>query len=75
MPTNRPTKGHAVAQPTTADQPKALKPALNSKPGEPITETAVRELYEETGLTAKPNYLRSPTSSTKPGELKLQTAS
>ena len=84
-----------MAQRTTDDQPKALKPALESmtllvaavivhdkatnrvvllqrsqnakfaqgmwdlpvgksEPGEPITETAVRELYEETGLTVKP---------------------
>ncbi|GAA4942171.1 hypothetical protein GCM10023238_04990 [Streptomyces heliomycini] len=26
-------------------------PVGKSEPGEPITETAVRELYEETGLT------------------------
>ncbi|MDQ0986986.1 NUDIX domain-containing protein [Streptomyces sp. V2I9] len=83
----------------TGDQPKALKPALESmtllvaavivhdkatnrvvllkrsenakfaqgrwdlpvgksEPGEPITETAVRELYEETGLTVKPESLK-----------------
>jgi 8-oxo-dGTP pyrophosphatase MutT (NUDIX family) len=88
-----------VAQPTTDDQTKALKPALESmtllvaavivhdqatgrvvllqrshnakfaqsmwdlpvgksEPGEPITETAVRELYEETGLTVKPESLK-----------------
>ncbi|MEU4797470.1 NUDIX domain-containing protein [Streptomyces sp. NPDC023327] len=29
-----------------------------SDPGEPITETAVRELYEETGLTVKPESLK-----------------
>ncbi|GAA1170578.1 hypothetical protein GCM10009654_29740 [Streptomyces hebeiensis] len=29
-----------------------------SEPGEPITETAVRELYEETGLTVKPESLK-----------------
>jgi 8-oxo-dGTP pyrophosphatase MutT (NUDIX family) len=29
-------------------------PVGKSEPGEPITETAVRELYEETGLTVKP---------------------
>lgn len=29
-------------------------PVGKSEPGEPITETAVRELYEETGLTAGP---------------------
>ncbi|CAL9422042.1 NUDIX domain-containing protein [Streptomyces sp. enrichment culture] len=87
-----------MAQPTTDDEPKALKPALESmtllvaavivhdkvtnrvvllqrgdqakfakglwdlpvgksEPGEPITETAVRELYEETGLTVKPEAL------------------
>ncbi|MFH8492391.1 NUDIX domain-containing protein [Streptomyces longisporoflavus] len=92
-------KGRTVAQPTTADQPKALKPALEamtllvaavivhdpatnrvvllqrsenakfargmwdlpvgkSEPGEPITETAVRELYEETGLTVKAESLK-----------------
>src|SRR5690606_23200700 len=86
MPTNRADEGTPVAQPTTDDQPKALKPALESMtllvaavivhdkaanrvvllqrsdqakfakgkwdlpvgksdPGEPITETAVRELY------------------------------
>ncbi|MFG3025188.1 NUDIX domain-containing protein [Streptomyces sp. NPDC048254] len=88
-----------MAQRTTDDQPKALKPALESmtllvaavivhdkatnrvvllqrsqnakfaqgmwdlpvgksEPGEPITDTAVRELYEETGLTVKPEALR-----------------
>ncbi|QCX79878.1 Phosphatase NudJ [Streptomyces sp. YIM 121038] len=88
-----------MAEPTTDDQPKALKPALESmtllvaavivhdqaanrvvllqrsenakfaqgmwdlpvgksEPGEPITETAVRELYEETGLTVKPESLK-----------------
>ncbi|MGI5337510.1 NUDIX domain-containing protein [Streptomyces sp. CA-181903] len=88
-----------VAQPTTGDQPKTLKPALESmtllvaavivhdkttnrvvllqrsenakfaqgmwdlpvgksEPGEPITETAVRELYEETGLIVKPECLK-----------------
>ena len=88
-----------MAQRTTDDQPKALKPALESmtllvadvivhdqatnrvvllqrsqnakfaqgmrdlpvgksEPGEPITETAVRELYEETGLTVKPESLK-----------------
>ncbi|WP_264483065.1 NUDIX domain-containing protein [Streptomyces pinistramenti] len=29
-------------------------PVGKSEPGEPITETAVRELYEDTGLTVKP---------------------
>ncbi|MDQ0933382.1 hypothetical protein QFZ49_003322 [Streptomyces turgidiscabies] len=45
-----------MAQSKTDDQPEPLKPALQSKsePGEPITETAMRELYEETGLTVKP---------------------
>ncbi|MEU1147341.1 NUDIX domain-containing protein [Streptomyces sp. NPDC005863] len=33
-------------------------PAGKSEPGEPITETAVRELYEETGLTVKPESLK-----------------
>ncbi|GAB2618588.1 hypothetical protein GCM10027168_58630 [Streptomyces capparidis] len=33
-------------------------PVGKSEPGEPITETAVRELYEETGLTVKPGSLR-----------------
>ncbi|MEU6323234.1 NUDIX domain-containing protein [Streptomyces sp. NPDC047009] len=88
-----------MAQPTTDDQPKALKPAHQSmtllvaavivhdqttgrvvllqrshnakfaqgmwdlpvgksEPGEPITETAVRELYEETSLTVKPESLK-----------------
>ncbi|MFD4482121.1 NUDIX domain-containing protein [Streptomyces sp. NPDC058471] len=92
-------KGRTVAQPTTDDQPEALKPALESmtllvaavivhdqatnrvvllqrsenakfaqgmwdlpvgksEPGEPITETAVRELYEETGLTVQPESLK-----------------
>lgn len=88
-----------VVQQTTDDQPKGLKPALESmtllvaavivhdkaanrvvllqrsenakfaqgmwdlpvgksEPGEPITETAVRELYEETGLAVKPESLK-----------------
>ncbi|MEW2182508.1 NUDIX domain-containing protein [Streptomyces cellulosae] len=88
-----------MAQPPTDDQPKTLKPALESmtllvaavivhdkatnrvvllqrsdqakfakgmwdlpvgksEPGEPITATAVRELYEETGLTVKPEALK-----------------
>ncbi|MEU5111457.1 NUDIX domain-containing protein [Streptomyces longwoodensis] len=99
MPTNPADEGTPVAQPTTDDEPKALKPALESmtllvaavivhdkaskrvvllqrsdqakfaqgmwdlpigksEPGEPITETAVRELYEETGLTVKPEALK-----------------
>ncbi|WP_030823167.1 NUDIX domain-containing protein [Streptomyces hygroscopicus] len=33
-------------------------PVGKSEPGEPITETAVRELYEETGLTVKPESLK-----------------
>lgn len=33
-------------------------PVGKSDPGEPITETAVRELQEETGLTVKPESLR-----------------
>ncbi|GAA3780610.1 hypothetical protein GCM10022206_19500 [Streptomyces chiangmaiensis] len=33
-------------------------PDGKSEPGEPITETAVRELYEETGLTVKPEFLK-----------------
>ncbi|MFB6554704.1 NUDIX domain-containing protein [Streptomyces sp. NPDC056405] len=33
-------------------------PVGKSDPGEPITETAVRELYEETGLTVKPESLK-----------------
>ncbi|MEU1306806.1 NUDIX domain-containing protein [Streptomyces shenzhenensis] len=33
-------------------------PVGKSEPGEPITETAVRELYEETGLTVKPASLK-----------------
>ncbi|MDX3054226.1 NUDIX domain-containing protein [Streptomyces sp. NE06-03E] len=98
MPNNSPDEGNPVAQ-QTDDQPKALKPALESmtllvaavivhdkatnrvvllqrsenakfaqgfwdlpvgknEPGEPITETAVRELYEETGLTVKPESLK-----------------
>ncbi|MFE5597491.1 NUDIX domain-containing protein [Streptomyces sp. NPDC056549] len=32
-------------------------PAGKNEPGEPITETAVRELYEETGLTVAPESL------------------
>ncbi|MFD8611576.1 NUDIX domain-containing protein [Streptomyces sp. NPDC059631] len=33
-------------------------PVGKSEPGEPITETAVRELYEETGLMVKPESLK-----------------
>ncbi|MFD4175930.1 NUDIX domain-containing protein [Streptomyces anulatus] len=33
-------------------------PVGKSDPGEPITETAVRELYEETGLIVKPESLK-----------------
>ncbi|MFG2634471.1 NUDIX domain-containing protein [Streptomyces sp. NPDC048362] len=99
MPTNPADEGTPVAQPTTDEQAKALKPALESmtllvaavivhdeatnrvvllqrsdqakfakgmwdlpvgksEPGEPITATAVRELYEETGLTVKPEALK-----------------
>ncbi len=88
-----------MAQPQTDEEPRALKPALESmtllvaavivhdkatnrvvllqrgpnakfargkwdlpvgksEPGEPITETAVRELREETGLVVKPESLR-----------------
>lgn len=32
-------------------------PVGKSEPGEPITATAARELYEETGLTVKPESL------------------
>ncbi|MEU3322055.1 NUDIX domain-containing protein [Streptomyces sp. NPDC006785] len=99
MPDKPPDEGMTVVQPNTDDQPKALKPALESmtllvaavivhdqatnrvvllqrsenakfaqgmwdlpvgksEPGEPITATAVRELYEETGLTVKPEALK-----------------
>ncbi|MFI5726895.1 NUDIX domain-containing protein [Streptomyces cyaneofuscatus] len=98
MPNNPPDEGNTVTQ-QTDDQPKALKPALESmtllvaavivhnkaanrvvliqrsenakfaqgmwdlpdgksEPGEPITETAVRKLYEGTGLTVKPESLK-----------------
>ncbi|MGV9567718.1 NUDIX domain-containing protein [Streptomyces sp. NPDC003480] len=33
-------------------------PVGKSEPGEPITDTAVRELYEETGMTVKPESLK-----------------
>ncbi|WP_016909589.1 NUDIX domain-containing protein [Streptomyces xiaopingdaonensis] len=33
-------------------------PGGKNDPGEPITDTAVRELYEETGLTVQPGALR-----------------
>ncbi|MFJ4854397.1 NUDIX domain-containing protein [Streptomyces sp. NPDC088730] len=33
-------------------------PVGKNEPGEPITETAVRELYEETGLTVKSESLK-----------------
>jgi 8-oxo-dGTP pyrophosphatase MutT (NUDIX family) len=33
-------------------------PVGKSEPGEPITQTAARELYEETGLTVKPEALK-----------------
>jgi 8-oxo-dGTP pyrophosphatase MutT (NUDIX family) len=33
-------------------------PVGKNEPGEPITETGVRELYEETGLTVKPESLK-----------------
>ena len=99
MLNNPANEGTTVAQPTTDEQPKTLKPALESmtllvaavivhdtaanrvvllqrsqnskfaqgmwdlpvgksEPGEPITETAVRELYEETGLTVRPESLK-----------------
>ncbi|MFE7840912.1 NUDIX domain-containing protein [Streptomyces sp. NPDC057474] len=32
-------------------------PVGKNEPGEPVTETAVRELYEETGLTVQPEAL------------------
>lgn len=32
-------------------------PVGKSDPGEPVTDTAVRELYEETGITVKPEQL------------------
>ncbi|MBW8092320.1 NUDIX domain-containing protein [Streptomyces hygroscopicus subsp. hygroscopicus] len=46
-----------------SDQAKFAKgkwdlPVGKREPGEPITETAVRELYEETGLTVKPEALK-----------------
>ena len=33
-------------------------PVGKAEPGEPITETAIRELHEESGLTVKPHALR-----------------
>ncbi|MDN0193514.1 NUDIX domain-containing protein [Streptomyces sp. S.PNR 29] len=33
-------------------------PVGKNEPGEPVTATAVRELYEETGLTVKPEALK-----------------
>ncbi|MDW4910307.1 NUDIX domain-containing protein [Streptomyces sp. ADMS] len=33
-------------------------PLGKSEPGEPVTDTAVRELHEETGLTVKPESLK-----------------
>lgn len=33
-------------------------PVGRTEPGEPVTEAAVRELYEETGLTVKPEPLK-----------------
>ncbi|MFE2292899.1 NUDIX domain-containing protein [Streptomyces sp. NPDC059452] len=33
-------------------------PVGKSEPGEPITETAIRELHEETGLTVEPESLK-----------------
>ncbi len=33
-------------------------PVGKSEPGEPVTETAVRELHEETGVTVKPESLK-----------------
>ncbi|ALO95375.1 MutT-family protein [Streptomyces hygroscopicus subsp. limoneus] len=46
-----------------SDQAKFAKgrwdlPVGKSEPGEPITATAVRELYEETGMTVKPEALK-----------------
>ncbi|MFB6441716.1 NUDIX domain-containing protein [Streptomyces sp. NPDC056411] len=99
MPSNLADEGTTVAQLKTDDQPKALKPAIESmtllvaavivhdratnrvvllqrsdqakfaqgmwdlpvgksEPGEPITDTAVRELREETGLVVKPESLK-----------------
>lgn len=47
-----------------------------SEPGEPITETAVRELYEETGLTVTPESLKvAHIIPTAPGASKPPTAS
>ncbi|MFM9594954.1 NUDIX domain-containing protein [Streptomyces scabiei] len=43
---------HATFAPGRWDLPMG-----KSEPGEPVTETAVRELYEETGLTVKPEAL------------------
>ncbi|MGW7520851.1 NUDIX domain-containing protein [Streptomyces sp. NPDC054796] len=45
--------GHAKFAPGLWDLPTG-----KSEPGEPVTATAVRELYEETGVTVAPESLR-----------------
>ncbi len=46
------------SQQATFTEGKWDLPVGRSEPGEPITETAVRELDEETGLTVKPDVLK-----------------